>query len=70
VVEVGLIVLEHLPSVLVRASDGGLSVEKVDLLEGETLGLRDLIEKRSKDRVSIEAGRRGRKENDCLRGSK
>jgi len=39
VVNVGLVVLEHLSPVLVAASDSGLSVKEIDLLEGETLSL-------------------------------
>ena len=37
----GLVSREHLLPVLVGSDDGGLSVEEIDLLEGETLGLGD-----------------------------
>jgi hypothetical protein len=36
-----LVLFEHLLAVLVRADDGGLAIEQVDLLERETFGLGD-----------------------------
>jgi hypothetical protein len=61
VVDEGLVPLEHLLAVLVRASDGRFSVEEVDLLERETLGLGNLERaKGGEERTGSDDSRRSR----------